>query len=72
MLRFTREKILPLFLQSGFTVSDLAKKAQISHKTASRAVEGLGITAPVVAKIARALNFDAMKFLENPAQINFI
>ena len=69
MFRFTREKILPLFLQRRMTIAELARLSGISHKSAYRAVNGLTITAPVVEKTARTLDFDALTFLENPAQI---
>lgn len=69
MFKFKRERILPLFLQRRMTIAELARKAGLSHKAAYRAVNGLTITAPVVEKTARALNFDAMEFLENPTQI---
>ena len=69
MFRFNREQILPLFLQRRITVAELARLSGISHKAAYRAVNGLTITAPVVEKTARALNFDALTFLANPAQI---
>ena len=51
------------------TITELARLSGISHKAAYRAVNGLTITAPVVEKTARALNFDALSFLENPAQM---
>lgn len=68
MFKFSREKILPLFLQRRMTIAKLARLSGISHKAAYRAVNGLSITAPVVEKTARALNFDALNFLEMPAQ----
>lgn len=69
MFQFKREKILPLFLQRQMTVAELARKAELSHKAAYRAVNGFSVSAPVVGKTARALNFDAVDFLENPAQV---
>ena len=68
MFKFRRAQILPLFLKNSMTVAQLARSAGISHKAAYRAVNGLSITAPVVEKTARALNFDAMTFLETPVQ----
>ena len=67
MFQFKREKILPLFLQRQMTIAELARVAGLSHKAAYRAVNGLNITAPVVEKTARALDFDAVDFLDNPA-----
>ena len=69
MLRFKREKILPLFLARQMTLRKLATVAGLSHKATERAVNGLTVTAPVVDKIARALNFDALTFLDKPAQM---
>lgn len=66
MFKFRRDQILPLFLKSRMTVAELARNSGISHKAAYRAVNGLSITAPVVEKTARALNFDAISFLEPP------
>ena len=69
MYQFSRQKILPLFLQRQISTKQLAHEAGISHRTATRAVNGLPITARVVDKIARALDFDAMTFLDSPARI---
>ena len=68
MFKFDREKILPLFLAKQMTVAELARAARISHKAAYRAVNGLSITAPVVDKTSRALNFEAIAYLENSVQ----
>ena len=67
MFKFSRTKILPLFLAKQMTTNELARKAGINYKSAYRAVNGLSITAPVVEKTARALQIDAVTFLENPA-----
>lgn len=55
MYQFTREKILPLFLQRRITLRQLAKEAGVSEKTVDKAVNGLPITAVVVSRIADAL-----------------
>lgn len=64
--RFTRETILPLFLQSRLSVAEFARRAGVNPKTAERAVNGEKISSGVVDKIATALNVDAMKFLVAP------
>lgn len=69
MFKFQRNLILPLFLQRQMTIEKLARTAGVNPKTAFRAVNGLPITSNVVDKIARALDFDAINFLENPAQV---
>ena len=66
--RFDRAKILPLFLQRCETVAELARRAGCTAATASRAVNGDKISAANVDKIARALNFNAVDFLVEPAQ----
>lgn len=64
--RFTRETILPLFLQSRLSVAEFARRAGVNPRTAERAVNGLPVSSSVVDKIARALNVDAMNFLVAP------
>lgn len=64
MFRFNRERILPHFLKQKMTVAELARKAGISHASAQRAVEGEAVSAVIVGKVAQALDFDAMGFLE--------
>ena len=66
--RFDRAKILPLFLQRQETIAEIARRAGCNPATASRAVNGEKISAVNVAKIARALNFNAVDFLVPPAQ----
>lgn len=68
MFRFKREMILPLFLSRGMTIQQLAKMAGVAYKSANKAVNGIPVSAPVADKIARALNFDAIDFLAEPAQ----
>lgn len=63
MYRFNREKIFALFLSKQITTNELARLARISHKAAARALAGLPVTAPVVARVAKALNVDALLFL---------
>lgn len=69
MFQFKRELILPVFLASGLKVWQLAKLAGVAHGTAYRAVNGLSVSAPNAAKIARALKIDVLKFLVVPAQM---
>lgn len=64
MLRFSREKILPLFLAMRITVAELAKKADVSHKSADKAINGKKLAAPIISKIADALNINAVEYLE--------
>lgn len=66
MFKFKREKILPVFLAKKITVQDLARSADISHKAAFRAVNGLTITAVTVQKAAQALGINALEFLSDP------
>lgn len=66
MFRFTRERILPLFLQRRMTTAELARVAGVSHKAATRAVNGLPVQADIVGKVADALNVDAVQFLDPP------
>lgn len=67
--QFTREQILPLFLQSRLSVAEFARRAGVNPKTAERAVNGLPVSSSVVDKIARALNVDAMKMLIAPVGV---
>lgn len=67
MFRFTRELILPLFLERRITVAELAKRAGTSHAAAWRAVNGESVGAIVAGKIAEALGIDATKFLARPS-----
>ena len=64
MLRFNREKILPVFLKKEMTIADLSRKAGVAHRSAERAVEGEAVAAPIINKIADALGIDAMEFLD--------
>lgn len=64
--QFTREQILPLFLQSRLSVAEFARRAGVNPKTAERAVNGLPVSSSVVDKIAHVLNVDAMKMLIAP------
>lgn len=63
MFQFSRELILPLFLQRQISISELAARAGVSNKAAERAVKGEKISASIVGKIAAALGVDAMNFL---------
>lgn len=66
--RFNRTKILPLFLSRRETIAQLARRAGCHSATVARAVNGEPIGADSVDKIARALDFDAITFLTEPAQ----
>ena len=65
MFRYKRELILPHFLQKRMTVAELARKAGISHQSAQRAVEGEAVSAVIIGKVAEALDFNAMDYLDN-------
>lgn len=64
--QFSREQILPLFLQRRMNITELARQAGINPRTAERAVRGLPVSASVIDKVANALDFDATKFLAEP------
>ena len=64
MFRFNRALILPLFLQTGMTLSELAHKAGVAYQSAQRAVDGEKVGANIIGKIAAALNIDPMQYLE--------
>ena len=64
--RFSRQTILPLFLQSRLSVTELARRAGVAPRTVDRAVNGEKVSSKVVDKIATALNIDALKFLVVP------
>lgn len=66
MFKFTRARILPLFLQKRMTVSELSKKAEVNRRTTERAVQGLPVSSKVVDKIAGALEINAIDYLESP------
>lgn len=71
MFRFTRQKILPLFLQRYMTIAELARKAGVTHGSASRAVQGEAVAAPIVTKIAKALGIEPYDYLEPNYRTNF-
>ena len=65
--RFTREQILPLFLEQRITTAELARRAGVNPKTAERAVNGYPVSADIVDKISAALKLgDTLKFLTTP------
>ena len=64
MFKFTRQKILPLFLQKRMTIAELARRAGISNQTAQRAVDGKKVGAVIVSKVADALGINALDFIE--------
>ena len=65
--RFSRAKILPVFLSKRITTEQLARNAGVAIQTAERAVNGQRISARVVDGIASALNVDAVQYLAQPA-----
>lgn len=65
--RFSRAKILPVFLSKRITTEQLARNAGVAIQTAERAVNGQRISARVVDGIANALNVDAVQYLAQPA-----
>ena len=64
MFRYERAKILPHFLKQGMSVAEFARKANVSHQSAQRALEGKNISAVIIARVADALSIDPMEFLE--------
>ena len=64
--RFSRELVLPLFLQTRLSVAEFARRAGCNPKTAERAVCGEKVSSSVIDKIAHALGVDAMKLLTMP------
>lgn len=67
--RFSRQLVLPLFLQSQISVRELARRSGVNPRTAERAVNGLSVSSSVVDKVARALGIDGdnvLKFLVAP------
>ena len=65
MFRFSRLKILPLFLSRRITIAELARLAGISHQSAQKAVNGENVSAVIIGKVADALKFDATDFMES-------
>ena len=64
MLRFDRQRILPVLIKRQMTATSLAQLANISRQTAQRAMEGLTVSTAVIGKVADALGIDAMEFLD--------
>lgn len=65
MFKFSRKLILPLFLERRISLYQFAKKAGVSAQTLWKALNGYPVSSKVIDKIARALNIDAINFLEN-------
>lgn len=55
MFRFVREKVLPLFLEREITVYKLAQLSGVSHRTCQRAISGEKVSAPIIARLCKAL-----------------
>lgn len=68
MFKFSRTRILPLFLQKRITIAALARLAGVSHQATQRALEGERVSAVIVSKIADALEIDAASYLEPPSR----
>ena len=66
MFKFDRKLILAAFLEKRWTIYELARRAQCGYRSAFRAVNGLPVGATVIAKIAAALDIDAVKFVVDP------
>ena len=64
LLRFDRQRILPVLIKRQMTATSLAQLANISRQTAMRAMEGLTVSTVVIGKVADALGIDAMEFLD--------
>lgn len=64
MFKFNRAKILPRFFAMGIPIAKFAQKANVSFYTAERALQGERVSAPVINKISRAMEIDAVEFLE--------
>lgn len=60
MYQFPREKVLPIFLRRRIPVKQLAREAAVDAKTIERAVNGLPVTAVVVARIADVLGISPL------------
>lgn len=69
MFRFDRQKILAVFLQKQWTTAELARRAGVGFRSAFRAVNGEAVGAAIIAKVAAALEVDAVTTLAAPAQI---
>lgn len=64
MYRFSREKILPVFLSKGWTTYGLAKRAGVGWRVTHKAINGGKVSAVIVGKIAAALDIDPLEYLE--------
>lgn len=71
MFQFSRQLILPLFLQKRMPISRLAEKAGVSYSAAEKAIQGRRISAAVVDKISTALGIDTMAFLEPKVSVSY-
>ena len=63
MFRFNREKILAAFLEKQWSIYTLSRRAGVGYRAARKAVNGKAVGATIIAKIAAALELDAVKFL---------
>lgn len=69
MVQFERKKILPLFLQRQETITSLARRAGVNHRTAQKAINGERVGEVYAARVARALNVadeDISNFIYDP------
>ena len=64
MYRFSREKIMPLFLEMNITLKALAERAGLTLQAVGNALSGGRMQAPTANKIAKALEVDVLDLLE--------
>lgn len=69
MFRFSRERILPIFLQRRIPVKKLANEAGVSERVIWKAVNGLPVSSKVIYGIAEALGFNPLDFLVNDDRV---
>lgn len=65
MYKFNREKILPVFFEKRWSARKLARRAGVTCSTAQQALEGKRIHLATVAKIAAALEINALDYFED-------
>lgn len=69
MFRFSRNRILPIFLKRRITIKKLAYEAGVSERVMAKAVNGLPISAKTVDRVAEALGFNPLDFLLDDVEI---
>lgn len=68
MFRFSRKKILPLFLAMKITVAEFSRRAGISFSAAERALNGRPVGGNIIGKVADALGIEPLDYLDTAAQ----